>query len=101
MAMATDTHKKLVDLVKTKQPTPILLTDDIDDAFVPGFQSFVAELIQNATGVYSYSEHGGCTNWRLGVIALHEKRVLEDIIVKLPESYRAQGGKSGEIKLRK
>src|SRR5262249_33804147 len=33
----------------------------------------------------SYSKYFGCTGWRLGVIALHEKNIIDDKIAKLPK----------------
>ena len=76
--------KKLVDLVKTKRPDLILLTDDVYGTFVPNFRSLLAELPYNTIGVYSYSKYFGCTGWRLGVIAINEKNILDDMIAKLP-----------------
>ena len=45
----------------------------------------MAELPNNTIGVYSFSKYFGCTGWRLGVIALHEKNILDDMIAKLPK----------------
>jgi len=85
MAMNAETLKKLVDLVKTKRPDLLLLTDDVYGTFVPGFRSLMADLPHNTIGVYSYSKYFGCTGWRLGVIALHENHLLDKMIAKLPE----------------
>jgi aspartate 4-decarboxylase len=85
MAMDADTRKKLVDLIKNKRPDLILLTDDVYGTFVPGFRSLMADLPHNTIGVYSCSKYFGCTGWRLGIIALHEKHLLDEMIAKLPE----------------
>ena len=84
MAIDTATMKKIVDLVKTKRPDLILLTDDVYGTFVPNFRSLMVELPYNTIGVYSYSKYFGCTGWRLGVIAINEKNILDDLIAKLP-----------------
>ena len=84
MAIDAGTMKSLVNLVKKKRPDLILLTDDVYGTFVPGFRSLMAELPHNTIGVYSYSKYFGCTGWRLGVIALHEKNILDAKIAKLP-----------------
>ncbi|QIG46772.1 bifunctional aspartate transaminase/aspartate 4-decarboxylase [Nordella sp. HKS 07] len=84
MAVDAATLKKLVDLVKKKRPDLILLTDDVYGTFVPNFRSLMAELPYNTIGVYSYSKYFGCTGWRLGVIAIHERNILDDMIAKLP-----------------
>jgi len=47
--------------------------------FVPGFRSAMAELPQNTIGVYSYSKHFGCTGWRLGVVAVHQNNIFDQI----------------------
>ena len=86
MAVDADTRKKLVDLVKNKRPDLIVLTDDVYGTFVPGFRSLMADLPYNTIGVYSFSKYFGCTGWRLGVIALHDKHILDDMIAKLPKA---------------
>jgi aspartate 4-decarboxylase len=57
---------------------------------VQGFRSLAAELPSNTILVYSYSKHFGCTGWRLGVIAIHENNVIDEIIARLPERDRAE-----------
>jgi aspartate 4-decarboxylase len=84
MAMDADTRRKLVELVNNKRPDLILLTDDAYGTFVPGFRSLMAELPHNTIGVYSYSKCFRCTGWRLGVIALHERHILDELIARLP-----------------
>jgi aspartate 4-decarboxylase len=85
MAMDAATRAKLVDIVKKKRPDLIVLTDDVYGTFVPGFRSLMADLPHNTIGVYSFSKYFGCTGWRLGVIALHEEHILDDVIAKLPK----------------
>src|SRR5262249_151431 len=67
MGMDRPTIAKIVNLVKTKRPDLMLLTDDVYGTFVNGFRSLLGELPQNTIGVYSYSKYFGCTGWRLGV----------------------------------
>ena len=64
----------------------MLLTDDVYGTFVPGFRSLLGELPHNTIGVYSYCKYFGCTGWRLGVIAIHENNVFDDMIAKLPDA---------------
>lgn len=86
VALSPETNAKLVKLVQEKRPDLVVLTDDVYGTFVKGFRSLMADLPHNTIGVYSYSKYFGCTGWRLGVIALHEHNVLDDMISKLPES---------------
>jgi aspartate 4-decarboxylase len=78
----------IVNLVRTKRPDLIILTDDVYGTFVNGFRSLAAELPHNTLLVYSYSKHFGCTGWRLGVIALHEDNVIDQMIARLPARQR-------------
>jgi aspartate 4-decarboxylase len=84
MAMSEDTINKIGAILK-KRPDLILLTDDVYGTFVPGFRSLLGAFPYNTVGVYSYSKYFGCTGWRLGVIAVHEKNIFDDLIKKHPE----------------
>ena len=85
MAINADTIKKIGALLK-KRPDLILLTDDVYGTFVPGFRSLLGEFPKNTIGVYSYSKYFGCTGWRLGVIAVHDDNIFDDMIAKHPEA---------------
>jgi aspartate 4-decarboxylase len=76
-----------VNLVKTKRPDLMLLTDDVYGTFVDDFRSLLGELPQNTIGVYSYSKYFGCTGWRLGIIAIHEDNIFDKMIAKLPNNH--------------
>jgi aspartate 4-decarboxylase len=65
----------------------MLLTDDVYGTFVNDFRSLLGELPYNTIGVYSYSKYFGCTGWRLGTIAVHEKNIFDDMIAKLPAEH--------------
>ena len=83
MAMSKETIGKITNLVKTKRPDLMLLTDDVYGTFVDDFRSLLGELPQNTIGVYSYSKYFGCTGWRLGAIAVHEDNIFDRMIAKL------------------
>jgi aspartate 4-decarboxylase len=87
-AMRASSIERLVELVKTKRPDLIILTDDVYGTFVDGFRSLAADLPHNTILVYSYSKYFGCTGWRLGVVALHEHNVIDEAIARLPETER-------------
>jgi aspartate 4-decarboxylase len=86
VATSKEVISKLANLVKTKRPDLILLTDDVYGTFVHDFRSLLGELPQNTIGVYSYSKYVGCTGWRLGVIAVHEDNIFDKMIAKLPDA---------------
>jgi aspartate 4-decarboxylase len=87
MGMSRETIKKIVNLVKTKRPDLMLLTDDVYGTFVDDFRSLLGELPHNTIGVYSYSKYFGCTGWRLGIIAIHEDNIFDKMIAKLPDNH--------------
>jgi aspartate 4-decarboxylase len=86
MGVSKETIAKLSNLVKTKRPDLMLLTDDVYGTFVHGFRSLLGELPHNTIGVYSYSKYFGCTGWRLGTIAIHEDNIFDKMIAKLPDA---------------
>jgi aspartate 4-decarboxylase len=86
MALSKETIGKIANLVKTKRPDLMLLTDDVYGTFVPEFRSLLGELPHHTIGVYSYSKYFGATGWRLGVIAVHEDNIYDKMIAKLPNA---------------
>src|ERR1700756_1484141 len=82
VALSKETIAKIANLVKSKRPDLMLLTDDVYGTFVDDFRSLLGELPYNTIGVYSYSKYFGCTGWRLGVIAIHENNIYDDKIAK-------------------
>jgi aspartate 4-decarboxylase len=86
MALSKETIGKLANLVKTKRPDLMILTDDVYGTVVHGFRSLLGEIPHNTIGVYSYSKYFGCTGWRLGAIAIHEDNIFDKMIAKLPDA---------------
>jgi aspartate 4-decarboxylase len=86
VAISKEVISKIANLVKTKRPDLMLLTDDVYGTFVHDFRSLLGELPHNTIGVYSYSKYVGCTGWRLGVIAVHEDNMFDKMIAKLPDA---------------
>lgn len=84
-ALFPETIEKIVNLVNTKRPDLIILTDDVYGTFVPNFQSLLGHLPRNTIGVYSYSKYFGCTGWRLGVIAVSPDNIFDEKIKAHPE----------------
>ncbi len=81
VALSKETIAKIGAILK-KRPELILLTDDVYGTFVPGFRSLLGAFPYNTIGVYSFSKYFGCTGWRLGVIAVHEDNLFDDLIAK-------------------
>ncbi len=85
VALSAETISKIANLVKSKRPDLMVLTDDVYGTFVPEFRSLLGELPHNTIGVYSFSKYFGATGWRLGVIAVHEDNIFDKMIAKLPD----------------
>ena len=79
----------LVEIVR-KRPDLIILTDDVYGTFADNFVSLFAMCPYNTILVYSYSKYFGATGWRMGVVATHEKNVLDEKIANLPEAQRKE-----------
>ena len=86
VALSTVERKKIIDIIKKDNPNLMFITDDVYGTFVNGFRSLMAEIPHNTLGVYSFSKYFGCTGWRIGVIALHEKNIYDKLIHELPEN---------------
>jgi aspartate 4-decarboxylase len=84
-AIARSTLERIANLVNEKRKDLIIITDDVYGTFVEGFESLMKYAPRNTITVYSYSKYFGCTGWRLGVIAIHQENVFEEMIAALPE----------------
>jgi histidinol-phosphate/aromatic aminotransferase/cobyric acid decarboxylase-like protein len=87
VALSSDSIAR-IGRVLQKRPDLMLLTDDVYGTFVPGFRSLLGEFPRNTIGVYSFSKYFGCSGWRLGVIAVHEKNVFDATLAAQPENVR-------------
>lgn len=75
---------QLAELV-TKRPDLLIVTDDVYGTFADDFVSIFAKCPRNTLCVYSFSKYFGATGWRLGVIALHDENVFDQLLMALPE----------------
>ncbi len=80
----------LVNLVHKLNPNLMILTDDVYGTFVEGFRSLMDALPRNTLTVYSFSKYFGCTGWRLGVIALAEDNIYDDMLSAIPQKELAR-----------
>lgn len=76
---------RIVEIVKTKRPDLIIVTDDVYGTFADNFRSLYSVCPQNTVLVYSFSKYFGSTGWRLGVVATHTQNVLDRALAALPE----------------
>ncbi len=89
-AIARPTLELIAKIVKDQRKDLIIITDDVYGTFVDGFESLMKYAPRNTITVYSYSKYFGCTGWRLGVIAIHQDNVFEEMIAALPDAERAR-----------
>ncbi|MCL6597734.1 MAG: aspartate 4-decarboxylase [Alicyclobacillus macrosporangiidus] len=90
VAMAPETVRQVVELVREHHPNLMIITDDVYATFVDGFRSLLAELPHNTAAVYSLSKYFGVTGWRLGVIAVHRDNVFDRLLRAHPEEVRRE-----------
>lgn len=84
---------KLAKIVKKDNPNLMIVTDDVYGTFVNDFHSLLSKIPFNTICVYSFSKYFGCTGWRLGVIAIHEKNIFDKQIGELPATAKKELGK--------
>ncbi len=85
--LSDKTLQKIADIAN-ERPDLILLTDDVYGTFTDNFTSLAMLAPKNTILVYSYSKYFGATGWRLGVIAINEHNIFDNMIKDLPESTR-------------
>ncbi|MFJ8308372.1 MULTISPECIES: bifunctional aspartate transaminase/aspartate 4-decarboxylase [unclassified Streptomyces] len=88
LALSDRVTDQIKDIVATRNPNLLIVTDDVYGTFVAGFRSIAAELPRNTLLVYSYSKHYGCTGHRLGLIGLYDDNVIDELIATLPAAER-------------
>lgn len=89
VALDPESIARLVTFVREKRPDLMILTDDVYGTFTPHFESLLGHLPRNTIGVYSYSKYFGCTGWRLGVIAVAEDNIFDEMIDAHPEEVQS------------
>ncbi len=107
VSMSEASLNKVAELVRSRRPDLIILTDDVYGTFVNGFRSLAAIAPKNTILVYSYSKYFGATGWRLGVIGIYQDNVMDKAIAKLPrtkknelnERYKTISTKPASLKL--
>ncbi|MCL6516036.1 MAG: aspartate 4-decarboxylase [Alicyclobacillus sp.] len=90
VAMDPGTMDRIREIVLTKNPDLMIITDDVYATFVDGFQSLLAALPHNTACVYSLSKYFGVTGWRLGVIAVHRDNVFDRRLNRHPPHIRRE-----------
>ena len=100
VAIKTSSQHHLIEVVKNHNPKLMVITDDVYGTFVDNFRSLMADLPFNTLGVYSFSKYFGATGWRLGVIALHQDNIFDQLLKELlPEQVEALAERYGTITL--
>ncbi|MDL2320299.1 aspartate 4-decarboxylase [Alistipes sp. OttesenSCG-928-B03] len=84
--MCERSRSHLVEVVKKRNPNLMIFTDDVYGTFVDGFVSLLNDLPRNTLCIYSFSKHFGATGWRLGVVALHNNNVYDDMLAEIPQA---------------
>ncbi|MGM0218412.1 bifunctional aspartate transaminase/aspartate 4-decarboxylase [Enterococcus sp. AZ126] len=86
-ALGEKEREKMKEVV-ADHPDLMIITDDVYGSFVEDFQSIYATVPHNTLLVYSYSKLFGATGWRLGMIALNEETIFDQLIQRLPKVWK-------------
>ncbi len=86
-ALSEKTLRRLSRAVE-KNPSLIILTDDVYGTFVGDFRTVYSVLPYNTILVYSFSKLYGVTGWRTGLIAMNQSNVCDRLLKELPEEDR-------------
>jgi len=86
----TDETLEQLRKVVEKRPDLIIITDDVYGTFVNNFRTVYSVCPRNTILVYSYSKLYGVTGWRLGVIAINEDNVFDELIKKVPDKKKKE-----------
>ena len=87
VAISKEVIGKIANLVKTKRPDLMLLTDDVYGTFVHDFRSLARPNCRTTPSASTPTpKYVGATGWRLGVIAVHEDNIFDKMIAKLPDA---------------
>lgn len=78
-ALSTNTLNKIKKVIE-KNPNLIIITDDVYGTFVNNFQTLYSVAPENTMLVYSFSKLYGVTGWRLGLIALNETNIFDEML---------------------
>ena len=100
VAIKDSSKQYLIEVIKNHNPNLMIITDDVYGTFVDNFRSLMADLPFNTLGVYSFSKYFGATGWRLGVVALQQENVFDQLLQELPhEKVEALAERYGTITL--
>ena len=80
VALSQSSLQALTHLIQTERQDLPVVTDDVYATFADSFVSLFATCPRNTLCVYSFSKFFGATGWRLGVIALHEDTVYDQLL---------------------
>lgn len=80
-SLSKETVKAIGNIIRKYNKNLLILVDNVYAPFVNEYNSLFNELPHNTMGVYSFSKYYGVTGWRLGVIIMHKKNVIDENIL--------------------
>lgn len=80
--LSKKTINKVATIVRTKNPTLIILEDNVYAPFVREFNDFFVVLPMNTIGIFSFSKYFGVTGWRLGSIQMNKRNIIDKVLLK-------------------
>jgi len=88
VAIGAPALERIAQLVRSRRPDLIVISDDVYAPYADGFRSLAAVLPHNTITVYSLSKYFGCTGWRLGLVGMREDNVIDAQLARLARQER-------------
>lgn len=82
LSLSKTTTNKIAEIVKTKNPNLIIISDNVYAPFVDEFNSLINVLPRNTIGIYSFSKYFGTTGWRLGTATINNDNIIDSVLLK-------------------
>lgn len=82
LSLSTESISKMTIFIKTNNPDLIIIEDSTYAPFVNKFNSFFNTMPSNTISMFSYSKYFGTTGQRLGLIALHNRNIIDSKLLK-------------------
>ena len=80
-SLSSGVIRKISKIVRVNNPNLIIIEDNLYSPFIEKFYTFFNSLSKNTIGIFSFSKYFGATGCNLGLIALHNNNVIDNILL--------------------
>jgi len=91
LVLSDKTIRKMAAIIRKKNPSLIVITDNVYAQFSKKFNTLFNALPRNTIGIYSFSKYFGATGCRLGTIIIHDSNIIDSKLLKeAPDSVNSR-----------